>query len=259
MFWKLCKLELKYSWRSFLLMYVVLILCSFLINVSTAGNSDFMNFLQGLLIIIFAGTIFAISILVIVNVVRNFAKSMFGRESYLTHTLPVSSTQLLISKTVIAIFWSFVSGFVIMCSGVIFALRVVGSLPSIDDWIYLFQHIEIFNLEFFVNICYLLFAYMHVILQLFFVMTLVHTAYIHKHRVAFGVIIYLLINFVQSFILEVILQVTTDYYSITFFSRSYAVNGSSTNIWLSLAISLILCCLYFFGTRYLLDRKLEVE
>lgn len=260
MFLKLCKMEVKYSWRSFVLMYVVLILSSFLINVNEVGNSGFMNFIQGLLIMIFAAAIFAISILIMVNVVRNYARSMFGRESYLTHTLPVTSSQLLLSKTVVAIFWTFISGFVIFASALIFGFRVVGELPSLDQWVYLFQHIDIFNLEVFATLFSFLFEYAQLILQLFFVMTLVHTCYFHKHRFAFGIVIYLILNFVQSFVLDGLLSITPyGGFSITFFSSVYTIDNFGTSGWLSLAITLMLCCVYFFGTRYLLDHKLEVE
>ena len=49
--------------------------------------------------IIVWGTIY---IATIVLIVRRFAKTVFGREGYLTNTLPVSAHQLILSKLLVA-------------------------------------------------------------------------------------------------------------------------------------------------------------
>ena len=58
----------------------------------------------------------AIYIATIVLIVRRFAKTVFGREGYLTNTLPVSAHQLILSKLLVAFILDIISSLVILLS-----------------------------------------------------------------------------------------------------------------------------------------------
>ena len=92
MFWKLCKHELKCSYRGFLILYAITLLLAVMINPSI--DSMFvvtLTLIYGLLLCV-------ILIMSMYVIIKNYHTSMFAKPAYLTHTLPVSTTKLLIVR-----------------------------------------------------------------------------------------------------------------------------------------------------------------
>lgn len=120
MFWKLCKHELKCSYRSFLVLYAIVMVAALLMN---PRNEGMITNIAAIVYIIMSVVMF---IMCVVVIIKNYSNSMFSRNSYLTHTLPVTSTQLLLTKILSAVFWIIVSVFVLFLSMLIIGLRVSG-------------------------------------------------------------------------------------------------------------------------------------
>ena len=113
MFWKLVKYELQSVHKWYLGIYGIAILLSIPLGLMLQKiifafehsheepNPLFIAFFA---LISFATIIVwgAIYIATIVLIVRRFAKTVFGREGYLTNTLPVSAHQLILSKLLVA-------------------------------------------------------------------------------------------------------------------------------------------------------------
>ena len=117
MFWKLCKHELKCSYRSFLVLYAIVMVAALLMN---PRNEGMITNIAAIVYIIMSVVMF---IMCVVVIIKNYSNSMFSRNSYLTHTLPVTSTQLLLTKILSAVFWIIVSVFVLFLSMLIIGLR----------------------------------------------------------------------------------------------------------------------------------------
>lgn len=66
-------------------------------------------------------TFMAIMLLTAFLVIQRFAKTVYSDEGYLTHTLPVKSSDIIISKTISALLWVGLSGLVAMLSVFIIA------------------------------------------------------------------------------------------------------------------------------------------
>lgn len=64
---------------------------------------------------------------IFIFIVKDFYNSVFAKQGYLTHTLPVSTAEIFWSKTITAVVMTFVSGLVTM------GLSVVSILPEIDQ------------------------------------------------------------------------------------------------------------------------------
>ena len=95
MFWKLCKFEWKSSYRMYGMFYAILLICSVLIGMSSLPDVNLpglVEFLINLTIIIYTAGIFAVNIITIVFIFRNYMKTMYGRQSYLTHTFDLADT-----------------------------------------------------------------------------------------------------------------------------------------------------------------------
>ncbi len=242
LFFKLCKMELKYSRRVFIPFYVVLILCSVFNSIRTflreAHFHSVFDLFTVIMTMLFIFGITSLLMAVVVSIVRNFSKSMFGKEAYLTQTLPVSSMQLVLSKLIVSVFWMIVSFIIIEVSANIFwyvdsPYVKIGMDISLGDTMFGAWG---------ANMLEGIFTWMFSVLQLFFVTTVVHTCYFHKHRFLSGAIIYFLIKYTETFVLHFL-------FGFSFLSDYF----------FQLILVIGLSGLYLFATCYLLDHKLEVE
>lgn len=71
-----------------------------------------------------------------VSTVQRFYKNLLGREGYLMHTLPVTETQLILSKLITSMVWVLCSGLVgIVCITVMVSIGVIDSETfGMVDW-----------------------------------------------------------------------------------------------------------------------------
>lgn len=127
MFWKLVKYELQSVRKWYLGIYGIAILLSIPLGLMlrkltvTFEHSHkepsllFMAFFTLIVIatIVVWGTIY---IATIVLIIKRFATSVFGREGYLSNTLPVSAHQLILSKLLAAFILDTISSLVVLAS-----------------------------------------------------------------------------------------------------------------------------------------------
>ena len=127
MFWKLVKYELQSVRKWYLGIYGIAILLSIPLGLmlrksifvtEQSHQEPSLLFFAFFTLMVFAtiivwGTIY---IATIVLIVRRFAKTVFGREGYLTNTLPVSAHQLILSKLLVAFILDIISSLVILLS-----------------------------------------------------------------------------------------------------------------------------------------------
>ena len=100
---QLLKYEFKATKRLYFGLYLALALLSVVLGVTfrqehaLAHSTSFQN-LEVILMIVYVSVILAIAVLCFVSTVQRFYKNLLGREGYLMHTLPVTETQLILSK-----------------------------------------------------------------------------------------------------------------------------------------------------------------
>lgn len=106
--------------------------CPFLEN----GPAFAESLLLGITIFAFAIIIIGLLISTFFLVVSRFYKNIYGRQGYLTMTLPVNSHQLILSKLVAALIWYFIASLVILLSGFIIAgISLSQQMPSMADFV----------------------------------------------------------------------------------------------------------------------------
>ena len=127
---QLLKYEFKATKSLYFGLYLALALLSVVLGVSFrqenawADNTNFGR-LEVILMVLYLSVIFAIAVLCFVSTVQRFYKNLLGREGYLMHTLPVTETQLILSKLITSIVWVLCSGLVgIVCITVMVAVGV---------------------------------------------------------------------------------------------------------------------------------------
>lgn len=107
---QLLKYEFKATSRVYGGLYLALALLSVVLGLSVRGqtilpsNSRVWQFIV-ILSIVYAAVIISIGVLCFVNTLQRFNKNLLGREGYLMHTLPVTETQLILSKLLTSMVW----------------------------------------------------------------------------------------------------------------------------------------------------------
>ena len=127
---QLLKYEFKATKRLYFGLYLALALLSVVLGVTfrqehaLAHSTNFQN-LQVILMIVYVSVILAIAVLCFVNTIQRFYQNLLGREGYLMHTLPVTETQLILSKLLTSMVWVLCSGLVgVVCITVMVAVGV---------------------------------------------------------------------------------------------------------------------------------------
>lgn len=121
---QLLKYEFKATKSLYFGLYLALALLSVVLGVSfrqehaLAHSTSFQN-LEVILMVLYLSVIFAIAVLCFVSTVQRFYKNLLGREGYLMHTLPVTETQLILSKLLTSMVW-------VLCSGLVGVVCITG-------------------------------------------------------------------------------------------------------------------------------------
>lgn len=121
---QLLKYEFKATKRLYFGLYLALALLSVVLGVTfrqehaLAHSTSFQN-LEVILMIVYVSVILAIAVLCFVNTIQRFYQNLLGREGYLMHTLPVTETQLILSKLITSMVW-------VLCSGLVGIVCITG-------------------------------------------------------------------------------------------------------------------------------------
>ena len=97
---KLLKHDLKNTLKFIFIFYTITIFLSILTRLFINTDTPFITFLIGRIL---SGTVISMFASILINCVmrlwlKSFAQGVYGDESYLTHTLPVTKTQIYLSK-----------------------------------------------------------------------------------------------------------------------------------------------------------------
>ena len=130
---KLLKYEWKACARICLPLYGVLILMSFVTHLlySIPQNSTFGFMLPAISSMLYMGVMMAAFVVTAVILIQRFYKNLLGSEGYLMFTLPVTVTQHLLSKTIIAVVMIGLSGLSALISIFIFADKMILSMDDV--------------------------------------------------------------------------------------------------------------------------------
>ena len=130
---KLLKYEWKACARTCLPLYGVLILMSLISRIlyiiPKNASLDFM--LPAIGSMLYMGVMMAAFVVTAVILIQRFYKNLLGSEGYLMFTLPVTVSQHLLSKTIIAVVMIGLSGLSALISIFIFADRMILSMDEV--------------------------------------------------------------------------------------------------------------------------------
>ncbi|MGQ7549246.1 ABC transporter permease [Streptococcus suis] len=182
-------------------------------------------------------------------VINRFRKNVYGRQGYLTMTLPVSSHHIILSKLLASLVWYFLAGVNIVLSiGIILAVLMLGSgevvIPELQtliqelDWSVVFAHLFYALIESTMGILLIYFSIS--VGQLF-----------KDHRLLFAILTYIGISIVVGVFGTLVF---TNYLENLY----NAALPLYPNPILAL-INIILAFAYYFGTHFIMTKKLNLQ
>ncbi|MCL2438840.1 MAG: hypothetical protein FWC99_07210 [Coriobacteriia bacterium] len=273
---KLLKHEFLASGRIFLPLLALVIAISALTSLmgiifEAVGllETEAAFFLMGSLLILAAIFVFSavFSVPLIVFAIR-FYKSFLGSEGYLMFTLPVTRHQLVLSRLITGFVWYAVTGLVATVGALI---ALAGWIPTgtfLDSmWIFegmyegLFGPFGIFSesaLAIVTQIISIPVGAISTILMIYLAMGLGQLA--NNYRIILSIVAYFGILFVTSIAsMMITLPITLSTGLNAGFLDMYQFQQTTTivNV-VSLALTAVLCIVMYFGTVYLLNRRLNL-
>lgn len=253
---KLIKYEYKATSRTFIPIYIALLLVAVINRIFRMGDIDVA---WGISTLALVGLFIALGVLTIIVIVQRFNKNLLGDEGYLMFTLPVSSVQLIVSKLVISIVWAITSSIVAFATFLI----LLGDAPFFKelftDWNQIWaeftlvvqEQMNISNPIWFlvIIVVIMLLSYISFIFTIYLSLAAAQLPVFNKHRGVVGFAAFFVINLVSSTCTQILDLVIPE---------SVASNFSSASL-VMIIITLIMCSVVFIGIKWILDKHLNLE
>lgn len=269
---KLIKYDLKSTSRFLVLIHVFLVILSVLGRIFVTGQINFeaeevdqllLTLTLVLYIILFAGASFGTYIVIAVR----FYKNLFSDEGYLTNTLPVKKSTLLLSKTISGSIWGVIDILLIsICTCLLFAIPAITDaiVPQWDRFLTLlgFEGRHDFTL-------FLLYIFFFMLVGAVSSVVMIETSVVlgqlfNGHKVLGAVVCY----FVLSTIISVLSTVALSIQGIL--TESYLIQTSSTDSFnfasymrdimhISISLCLIVTILFYFVSYLIMKKKINLS
>lgn len=268
MFGKLLKYEFKATGKWYGILFTVLAIASILLglmvsNITSGGaslqNSDTFGIIYGFFSIIFFSACTALAISNLVITVRRFYQNIYGREGYLTWTLPANAHQIILSKMTMATIW-----YIASILGIIFSFIIMIAIVAIGSGVDFFQQFGML-LSYIPTVTWIQFLFYFILSSisgvLFLYLAISIGQLFQNHRV--------LMAFVSVFVLWIIFGTLGNaiynanpfsYLINSIYSISY--NGTPAIAFSYLAAyiyEIIKILLFYLGIYYITQTKLNLE
>lgn len=286
---QLLKYEFKATKSLYFGLYLALALLSVVLGVTFRQENarvDNTNFgrLEVILMVLYLSVIFAIAVLCFVSTIQRFYKNLLGREGYLMHTLPVTETQLILSKLLTSMVWVLCSGLVgIVCITVMVSIGVIDQetfgMVDWNSWKQLWQMLyEEIGPEFWVAMAWTILINLarlaSLILCVYAACMIAHQ--FPKHVMVAGILAFIGLNIVETQLDKLLgtnhvnlfmdityrvadVNVTGVSYGVTPMRWLTAALGTDVGYLFCFAVTAAIAAAYFFLTRWLMKNKLNLE
>lgn len=261
---KLLKYEFRATGRTFLPMFVAVVIISVVSrvlysdNISQAlqGSSWFVDLVYGMTAFMYVAVICAMFVMALIVLIQRFQKNLMGDEGYLMFTLPVRPWQLITAKSAAALVWSAAS-----CAVAMLAVMILGSQYGgfFEGFGRAAESFAWFCFEVGVPVPLMIFEILLIMLVSFFsgaMMIYASIALGHlwpRHKNAGAIVSFAGLCIVMQVITTALTHILD---SINFFNQDYNLQ---LFIWLIIAYLLLFTAAYFVITNYILSHRLNLE
>jgi hypothetical protein len=251
---KLLKYELKSTARTFIPLYIAIILVSIVQGFSL--NAEMFK-IQGIATMLLGALFIALFVINIIVIVQRFKKNLLEDEGYLMFTLPVSPQMLILSKYIVPVIWTVLSGLVAM---LVFTLAAFissnGDIKIVEVFNALFQAMR--EIRVLSVLALILCEYSIFIFTIYTSLSLGQLPIFNKHRTAASLISFFVINAIISTIqanLNLYINSGVEIGSI----GGVLLTNSSNGLFANIVISLVIVVGLFTAISYILKNKLNLE
>lgn len=253
---KLIKYEYKATARIFIPIYIALLLVAVINRVFRIGNIDVA---WGISTLALVGLFIALGVLTIIVIVQRFNKNLLGDEGYLMFTLPVKSEQLIVSKLIISIVWTIISGIVAFITFLILLGEASLFNEIFTNWNTIWtefsiavqeqMHVSSPILFIAMIVAILLLSYISFIFKIYLSLAAAQLPAFNKHR---GVV-----GFAAFFVINVVLSICSGIMELIIPDQLF--NTFSSSVIVVFITALIVCIVLFIGIKWILDKHLNLE
>lgn len=260
---KLLKYEIKACGRTFIPIYIAILVMSFanaiFINTQMFDVSVISSF-------VLVGLFISLGVLTIVLIIQRFKKNLLEDEGYLMFTLPVNTRSLVLSKLISSIIYVFLSGIVALISFQIIALimasQIVGgnNIPLIlEGYNSIFKFV--FSDDNWKGILWILLlfliSYSSFILTIYTSISMGQLPKLNKHRNIAAFVAFFIINIIVSSVQDIVVNMTgVSYENLPIGDGGVLTLGTSYGV---IGFDIMIVIILFIATTYILDKKLNLE
>lgn len=267
---KLIKYDIKSTYRSFLGIYLAILLGITIIPIifNTIGN-EFIKMITGFVAF---GISVAVVVVVITNLFQLFNTNLYSKQGYLTLTLPVTSRDIVISKLIVSTMWILLTSLVAIFSLLLFAVIVEkGSITDILQLSEALKQLDVYHIStLLLFVLAMIFTCIKEMAKLFLSCSIAHLKQFNRFRVPAGILSYFAFSWMETLFVQ-----------MGFFTLSFITKGSEfiyqieeivdTNnidaafglfnglIASGILYSIILTTLFSISNIWLLNHKLDLE
>lgn len=274
---KLIKQEWRSTWKIPTLLIGILFLATILLSLSVGVPAwklerVEMSYTALLLILLCYAVWIGCTWGVLLYLTIRYYKSMYTDEGYLTHTLPVTTNQLLVSKALNFWIWNLLTTAAITISVCAF-VAVVSVLES-GDLSFVVEIIDGFK-----ELCYAINSSAYALPWQFFLISLLVCMVVTslsgvlmiigsvnigqlwaRHRVAGAVLVYIGIYLVQQFVLQIMISNAMFAYMIRGIqTTSAAVTTVNKMAWIVTVDSILFAVALYIASYFILKKRVNVE
>lgn len=275
---KLIKQEWRSTWKVPTLLIGILFLVTILLSMSVGLPAWEIKGVEAdyralLLILLYYAVWIGCTWGVILYLAIRYYKSMYTDEGYLTHTLPVTTNQLLVSKALNFWIWNLLTTAAIAISVCVF-VAVVSVLES-GDLSFVVESIDGFK-----ELCHAINSSAYALPWQFFLISLLVCMVITslsgvmmiigavnigqlwaRHRVAGAVLVYIGIYLVQQFMLQIMISnvLLADIMIREIYTTYAAVTTANKMAWSITVESILFAAALYIASYFILKKRINIE
>ena len=261
---KLLKYEMKGTGRTLVPFYGLMLLLAVITRIFNGINihkfSTLGEIAMGIVAFAYGLTMASVMMLTAFLVIQRFYRTVYGDEGYLTHTLPVKSRDIIISKTVSAFLWIVLSAVVAFTSVMIIGYQagmwkeLMYALDYLREEIMLSQILgsgaNLILLGIFALISTTLMIYMSISIgQLF------------RRKLIGSLGAFIGVSFIVNTVTGIIGNsgIIDSFMNIDMQNSAQAIAGFNYLVWLMIGFYIVKIAVYYGVTNHLMTKKLNLE
>ncbi|MGT2947778.1 hypothetical protein [Streptococcus devriesei] len=267
MFGKLLKYEFKSVGAWFFGLYGLAVFISlglgvwFSRNIKLQKETSFNSNTQDILLFALSSALVAVFIAIFIAtlliIIRRFYNNIFGREGYLTLTLPVSTHKTILAKLLTGFIWNVCSGMIFMISVFLLAFPALKQLqPTYLADVMNAAKDALLSPKFGLFVLLLIVGIFTSILEIYFAISLGQLFQDYRGLLAFA--FYFVINLTRSFLDYLATGAGTGLINAV-------ISGNNSNfedyyhLTLNIIVTVIYGLIFYFGTHYIIKNKLNIQ